>query len=146
MTDKISIYNDYFVYVEHKKKLVMTEINNNKIKGYIDFDKDINNTKINNYNIVVYIEQRCYIYDIDSLTLINSIDGNNIILYNISCKITWLKSSNKINIYRKENINVLEVHRSMIKNVKFSKDGNYMATVSNNGSVIKIWNIYIQIY
>jgi WD repeat-containing protein 45 len=131
-------------------KLIIWDDNKEEVIGEIEFKTKILNIKITKDIIVVVTEFKIYIYSFINLELIKSIDlteetnglckilNNNLIAYpdNVSGSIC-------INYYTKDenNIKIINAHINKIELFCLSKDGSFIATCSEKGTLIRIFDI-----
>tara|TARA_Y100000768_G_scaffold388830_1_gene387643 strand:+ start:4637 stop:5596 length:960 start_codon:yes stop_codon:yes gene_type:complete len=152
-TDEIRLihlyYNSNIIGIVGDKNpfnmLNMWDDSKNKYIGLIDNKHEILEFKMNKKYIVCRDEYNLNIYKFDTLSFEYSIIYKNICNFDLSIHMNMVVYSNiegYIQIYDidKDNNKNFKAHNNKIQYVKLSNNGLYVASVSENGRKIKVYN------
>lgn len=129
-------------------KLIIWDDDKKTILGEISYNNRILNIEVTKKHIIVCLERRIYIYHFESLHLIKSIDTtynpNGIMSVSLDESEYLVYPGDKcgyINITKlEENYNeCVKAHDNNIEIINLSKDGQYIATSSEKGTIIRIF-------
>jgi len=130
-----------------KQNLNIWDDSRNKIIGQINFNEDIQSVEVYTSYIFVSTAKHIYIYNLDDLHLLHtlSIKNNKKGLFKvlIETKEIIYPSYNTIEIYNWENKTTRQknCHLNTIETFSISNDHTLMATCSEKGSIIRIFDI-----
>jgi WD repeat-containing protein 45 len=129
------------------KKLIIWDDHKRVVIGEIIFKKKILNIMITREIIVVITNIKIYVYNFKDLSLIKSIETVNnpkgLCSINDQSLIAYLGDNIgeiKISLYNDDYLQVINAHRNPIELFNFSKDGKYIITCSNKGTLIRIYD------
>lgn len=120
--------------------------------GFIKMKNKIEHVKINKKYIVLCDIYKLYIYDFKTLEFKKSIcyEYNNNFYFNLSYKddnyLIYSDQIGNINIYNIDHniVKNYKGHENKIQYIKLSNHNKYIASVSENGTVIKVFDVYTQ--
>ena len=131
-------YNKFIIW-DDNKKLVL---------GEILYNQRIQNIDVTQKHIYVQTDKKLYIYQFDNLLLLKQIDCNNTSNFVISNK------NNEIVVYPTLNVGeigilnmkdetsfTIQAHNSNIENVIIDNEGSYIATASEKGTIIRLYEV-----
>jgi len=135
--------------VGDNKELNTLNIWDAKLEKYVGFIKNknyIEKIKINRDYIIIYDNYDINIYTFKNLELIKSIKCNNI-YFDLSINVNNLiicSNTGYIKVYNLDNNNceIFKAHDSSIQYLKISRTNKYIASVSEYGRKIKIFDLY----
>tara|TARA_Y100000991_G_C21959875_1_gene343913 strand:- start:268 stop:1335 length:1068 start_codon:yes stop_codon:yes gene_type:complete len=130
-------------------KLIIWDDQKRDVLGEISYNSKILNICITKNNIITLCENKIYIYNFETLTLIKSINTKS-----ISNLISIGLEESDYLIYPGEDIgtvtvvklnsdycNNIKAHNHKIEHLTLSNDGKYFASASEKGTLIRIFNI-----
>lgn len=130
------------------KKLIIWDDHKRSVIGEIIFKKQILNIKVTKTIIIVVTINKIYVYNFKDLSLIKSIETvkNSRGLCSISDNhlIAYPGDNTgeiKISKYNEDFLSVIKAHVNDIEIYNLSKDGKYIITCSNKGTLIRIYTI-----
>jgi len=143
-----------------KNKIVIWDDHQGKIMIQIRFNSDIIKVKLREDCIISILENRIYLLDINTLETIDILDtfdnSNGIFsMSNISNKlnIAFPQSKGKIQLeyyniikdnFKKDETKIINAHESFIAFLTLNDEGNVLATASDKGTLIRLFNVYNQ--
>jgi len=130
------------------KKLIIWDDHKRVVIGEIIFKKKILNIMLTRDIIVVVTNIKIYVYNFKDLSLIKSIETVNnpkgLCAINDKSFIAYLGDNIgeiKISLYNDDYLKIINAHKNPIELFDFSKDGKYIFTCSNKGTLIRIYDI-----
>ena len=143
-----------------KNKIVIWDDHQGIIMMQIRFNSDIIKVKMREDCIISILENRIYLLDINTLETIDIIDTfdnpNGIFsMSNINNKLNIAFPQNKGKIqleyyniikenFKKDETKIINAHESYIAFLTLNNEGNVLATASDKGTLIRIFNVYNQ--
>jgi WD40 repeat protein len=132
-------------------RLIIWDDSKKKVMGEISYNSPIVNIDVTKNYILVSTDKKIYIYEFYTLLLVRSIDtiynprgcmASSIdINGNLFYPSNNLGSISIININNEE-VREIDAHANAIDNLLLSRDGNYLVTTSEKGTIIRIFNTY----
>jgi len=133
-------------------KVMLWDDHQMKCIGELSFKSNVKAVKLRKDKVVVVLELRIYVYNFSDLKLIDAIDTianprglcalspakDNTVL---ACP-DKTKGNVRIHIYEKNITNIIKAHESTLAYISLSNDGNLLATASDKGTLIRIFNTY----
>lgn len=122
-----------------------------KMIGFVDSQTDIIQVRICKNKLLVVCRGHVYVYDLDTLKIINELDtcvntyalgelsANTMIMVALSTKLGHVHVCD----YSEDPIKSFDLpcHDHPIRQIALSIDGQYLATASEKGTLIRIWNL-----
>ena len=143
-----------------KNKIVIWDDHQGIIMMQIRFNSDIIKVKMREDCIISILENRIYLLEINTLETIDIIDTfdnpNGIFsMSNINNKLNIAFPQNKGKIqleyyniikenFKKDETKIINAHESYIAFLTLNNEGNVLATASDKGTLIRIFNVYNQ--
>ena len=143
-----------------KNKIVIWDDHQGIIMMQIRFNSDIIKVKMREDCIISILENRIYLLEINTLETIDIIDifdnPNGIFsMSNINNKLNIAFPQNKGKIqleyyniikenFKKDETKIINAHESYIAFLTLNNEGNVLATASDKGTLIRIFNVYNQ--
>jgi len=143
-----------------KNKIVIWDDHQGIIMMQIRFNSDIIKVKMREDCIISILENRIYLLDINTLETIDIIDTfdnpNGIFsMSNINNKLNIAFPQNKGKIqleyyniikenFKKDETKIINAHESYIAFLTLNNEGNILATASDKGTLIRLFNVYNQ--
>jgi len=143
-----------------KNKIVIWDDHQGIIMMQIRFNSDIIKVKMREDCIISILENRIYLLDINTLETIDIIDTfdnpNGIFsISNINNKLNIAFPQNKGKIqleyyniikenFKKDETKIINAHESYIAFLTLNNEGNILATASDKGTLIRLFNVYNQ--
>ncbi|GAM17880.1 hypothetical protein SAMD00019534_010550, partial [Acytostelium subglobosum LB1] len=135
-----------------QRRLLIKNIKTNQTICDLNFVTAILNVKINRTRLVVVMETKIHIYDINNMKLLETrdVDPNPRGLCALSPSQTnfmvYPASQNKGNILimdllTLETVNLIQAHNSQISQLVLNQSGTMLATASEKGTVIKVYSL-----
>ncbi|KYQ89796.1 autophagy protein 18 [Tieghemostelium lacteum] len=135
-----------------QRKLFINNIKTNMTICDLNFVTAILSVKMNKKRIVVIMETKIHIYDINNMKLLEtretapnpkglcalSPSNNNYIVYPAS---TSNGNILVMDICTLETVNLIQAHKSQISSLAINKDGTLLATASDKGTVIRVYTL-----
>lgn len=130
-------------------KLIIWDDDKKKVLGEISFNYKIIGVEINNKYIVVITDHKIYIYEFDTLILLKSFETfsnyNGIVALSLKGDYVVFPNNNlgTITIYHIKSNQLLQIksYTYSIDYVYISKDSKYIVTCSDNGTIVRIFDI-----
>ncbi len=129
-------------------KAIIWDDHQSKPIGELAFRSDIKNVKLKRDRIIIVLEHKCYIYNFSDLSLIDSIEtfnnpdgfctvaeGNN----NFATLATQVGSI-RVELYDEKKTTIIDAHQSKIGYICFNNDSSLIATSSETGTIIRVFN------
>ena len=132
-----------------EKKLLLYDDKNDKIHASILFHDQIQNIYLSTEYIVVCLRKDIFIYELETVKLIKKINCNITDLVSICAKYFKIiipdTKDGILNILTPDsNLNwetlKIEAHKTSVHKTAFSESGNYIATCSKKGTLIRIFH------
>lgn len=132
------------------KKLIIWDDHKRSVIGEILFKYTILNVKVTRTTIFVVTQKKIYIYNFENLFLLKTIDtvdnpaGLCSITYGDNALIAYPGDRRgEINLtkYNTDFLKTIKAHNNAIALFSLSKDGNYIVTGSEMGTLIRVFNI-----
>ncbi len=139
-------YKSNIVFVVGNKKNVLQIYNDNK-EDYISnikVDIQIKLLKIEELNILIATDNNIYLYDLHTLKLKKTFLLNNLAIDMKKNYLVYVKNNKLIELYN-THTNITHIKQNNIDNIQLIKISSllkYLAIVSEDGCVIKIFNLY----
>jgi WD40 repeat protein len=143
-----------------KNKIIIWDDHQGKIMIQIRFNSDIIKVKLREDCIISILEKRIYLLDINTLEAIDILDTfdnpNGIFsMSNINNKLNIAFPYNKGKIqlefyniikenFKKDETKIINAHESFIAFLTLNNEGNVLATASDKGTLIRLFNVYNQ--
>ena len=143
-----------------KNKIVIWDDHQGKIMIQIRFNSNIIKVKLREDCIISILENRIYLLDINTLETIDILDTfdnpNGIFsMSNINNKLNIAFPQNKGKIqleyyniikenFKKDETKIINAHESFIAFLTLNNEGNVLATASDKGTLIRLFNVYNQ--
>jgi WD40 repeat protein len=134
-------YNKFIIWDDNKKVVL----------GEILYNQKIQNIDVTQKHIYIQTDKKLYIYQFDNLLLLKQLDCNNSSLFSLCNK------ENEIIVYptlntgeiailnmKNENSFNIQAHTSKIEQVAISNNGKYIATASEKGTIIRLFDVDTQ--
>jgi WD40 repeat protein len=132
-------YNKFIIWDDNKKVIL----------GEILYNQKIQNIDVTQKYIYVQTDKKLYIYQFDNLLLLKQLDCNNSTNFSVSHK------NNEIIVYstlnsgeicildmkNENNLGVIQAHNSNIEQIIIDNDGKYIATASEKGTIIRLYDV-----
>ena len=143
-----------------KNKIIIWDDHQGKIMIQIRFNSNIIKVKLREDCIISILENRIYLLDINTLETIDILDTfdnpNGIFsMSNINNKLNIAFPQNKGKIqleyyniikenFKKDETKIINAHESFIAFLTLNNEGNVLATASDKGTLIRLFNVYNQ--
>jgi WD40 repeat protein len=143
-----------------KNKIIIWDDHQGKIIIQIRLNSDIIKVKLREDCIISILENRIYLLDINTLETIDILDTfdnpNGIFsMSNINNKLNIAFPHNKGKIqleyydiikenFKKDETKIINAHESFIAFLTLNNEGNVLATASDKGTLIRLFNVYNQ--
>jgi len=131
-------YNKFIIWDDNKKVVL----------GEILYNQRIQNIDVTQTHIYIQTDKKLYIYQFDNLLLLKQLDCNNSTNFSLSyidSEIIVYPSLNtgQITILNMKNENSfnIEAHTSNIEQITISHNGKYIATASEKGTIIRLFDV-----
>lgn len=141
-----------------KNKIIIYDDHQGLIIRQIRFNSDVIEVKLREDCIIGLIEDKIYLLNINSLEIIDIIEidklykyiygisnTNNLILafpkYQNKGKVQIIKYFISKKIYQKNDTKIINAHESNITNISINNNGTLLATVSEKGPYIRLFDI-----
>ena len=129
-------------------KLIVWDEEEGEILSEINFSTNIINIKMKEGRIFVICLEKIYIFDFDTLNLIDSIETNNTKgLLAIATKENIIVFPEKYNVgciriknYDKKNETMIHAHKKNVNFIELNSNGCILATASLKGTFVRIFN------
>ena len=130
-------------------KLIVWDDQKKNVLGEISYNTKILNACITKKNIITLCENKIYIYNFESLTLIKSININNssnlisIGLEDSDYLIYPGEDTGSVTVIKlnSDYCNNIKAHNHNIEHLHLSNDGKYFVSASEKGTLIRIFNV-----
>ena len=130
-------------------KLIVWDDEKKSVLGEVNFNAEIKDINITRNNIIVLCNSKIYVYTFDKLELVKTIDidtENEIFsIGNEDCEYLVYTGEERgsINITKlnSDYLETIEAHDSSIEKVLLSRDGRYIVTASERGTLIRLFNL-----
>jgi WD40 repeat protein len=131
-------YNKFIIWDDNKKVIL----------GEILYNQRIQNVDVTNNNIYIQTDKKLYIYQFDNLLLLKQLDCNNLTNFCLSYKDNQILVYPSLNVgeiciinMKNEQSSTIQAHNSNIENVVISNNGKYIATASEKGTIIRLFDV-----
>ena len=129
-------------------KVMIWDDNQSKWIGELKYKSAVKGVKMNKETIAVVLQDRIYVYEFSNLKIRDAIEtyDNPEGLWCLSAKkdtnilVCPDKEKGKIRIVINENFNTVEAHEGTIAWLSLSFDGSIVATASEKGTLVRIFN------
>lgn len=136
-----------------EKNLILYDDQSDEITSQIEFNEKIREVFLRKSEIVVLLPKSIFIYDLVSMKLKKKIGLNNI--QKALCSITYINNFKiaysgykigEVNLHHftnnqlKDEIKVIKAHKSKINKISLSNSGLLLATCSEKGTLVRIFN------
>lgn len=134
-----------------KRKIYLINIETNELDEKLQFYEDVKNIIILKSYILIILTKTICLYDIEknspsfnTITIQNDHGAGDIVCAGTTYRlaICGLKEGDMkiMNLANKQDPIVIKAHQHPITNIKFNKDGNYLATSGSTGTIIHLFD------
>mmetsp|Transcript_25635 Transcript_25635/g.28516 ORF Transcript_25635/g.28516 Transcript_25635/m.28516 type:complete len:341 (+) Transcript_25635:20-1042(+) len=137
-------------FSKKKNKVMIWDDYQRKCIAELEFRSWVKGVKLRRDRIAVALEKKVYIYNMDDLSLLDQIDTfenpkgllalsaqqESIVLVTLGNKIGEVR----ISVYNTSQTHILPAHTNAITQLTLSLDGKLLATSSDRGTLIRIWD------
>jgi len=154
---KILFKSNIYLFVGNTKsglypnnKLIIWNDHSKKVMGEINFRERIIDADLNKDKIVVICERKIFIYNFRDISLFKSINTTpnpkGLFSFSLETSSSIAYPSDDIGSVNITDINTdkitnIQAHTSNLEFIKLSHDGNYIATASERGTIIRIYHV-----